>query len=318
MLTSPDVLSLTPNPTIDKSTGIENVAPDVKLRCEQPSFDPGGGGVNVARVLKRLGVDARLVYPAGGSHGDFLEDLLQEEGLDQTRVKIQGITRESFTVRETESGQQYRFSEPGPQVNENEWDDLMKQVAENLRAGTQYLVASGSLPPGVKPTAYESVGRLSREENARFVFDSSGDFLRKGLNGHPFLIKPNIRELGQLAGREIESDSVLVEEARSIVERDRSENVVVSLGAGGAYLINERGTYRFRAPTVPIDSKVGAGDSMVAGIVHGLLEFGDIVEAVQFGVATGTAAVKTPGTELSHAAACRELHDRVEVKEMSV
>lgn len=318
MLTSPDVLSLTPNPTIDKSTGIENVAPDVKLRCEQPSFDPGGGGVNVARVLKRLGVDARLVYPAGGSHGDFLEDLLQEEGLDQTRVEIQGITRESFTVRETESGQQYRFSEPGPQVNENEWDDLMKQVAENLRAGTQYLVASGSLPPGVKPTAYESVGRLSREENARFVFDSSGDFLRKGLNGHPFLIKPNIRELGQLAGREIESDSVLVEEARSIVERDRSENVVVSLGAGGAYLINERGTYRFRAPTVPIDSKVGAGDSMVAGIVHGLLEFGDIVEAVQFGVATGTAAVKTPGTELSHAAACRELHDRVEVKEMSV
>lgn len=318
MLTSPDVLSLTPNPTIDKSTGIENVAPDVKLRCEQPSFDPGGGGVNVARVLKRLGVDARLVYPAGGSHGDFLEDLLQEEGLDQTRVEIQGITRESFTVRETESGQQYRFSEPGPQVNENEWDDLMKQVAENLRAGTQYLVASGSLPPGVKPTAYESVGRLSREENARFVFDSSGDFLRKGLNGHPFLIKPNIRELGQLAGREIESDSVLVEEARSIVERDRSENVVVSLGAGGAYLINERGTYRFRAPTVPIDSKVGAGDSMVAGIVHGLLEFGDIVEAVQFGVAAGTAAVKTPGTELSHAAACRELHDRVEVKEMSV
>lgn len=311
-----DVLSLTPNPAVDKSTSIDRVAPEVKLRCEKPAFEPGGGGINVARVLHRLEVNCELLYPAGGPHGRFLESMLDGEDLRHTSVPIEEITRESYMVCESSSGQQYRFSHPGPDLRDEEWERILEHVGSFLEADTPYVVGSGSLPPGVPVDQYARIGDIVRDYGARFVLDTSGDFLESGLAGRPFLIKPNLRELGHIVDREIETDRDIVEASRQIVADKRADNIVVSLGAGGAFLINRDTQYRYRAPTVSIDSKVGAGDSMVGGILHGLLGTDSIRDAVRYGVAAGTAAVKTPGTELCHAGDVHEVFERVDITEL--
>lgn len=312
-----NILSVTPNPTIDKSSSIERVAPEIKLRCERSRYEPGGGGVNVARVLNRLDQPNGLLYPAGGPHGSFLQELLSKEGLTHEPVEIGGITRESFMVRETSSGQQYRFSHPGPELQTEEWSTYRERIETFLEEGTSYVVGSGSLPPGVPEDGYATIGEQVQEYGSRFVLDTAGQFLSEGIQGRPFLIKPNIRELGQLVDRELENEGEIVRVARSLVDEGPVDNVVVSIGAGGAYLMTAESEYRYRAPTVKIDSKVGAGDSMVAGIVYGLLETDTVRDAVRYGVAAGTAAVMTPGTELCHAEDVRDLYEKVRFHEIT-
>lgn len=314
-MTPTSVVSLAPNPCLDKSSSIDRVAPDVKLRCDAPSYDPGGGGVNVARVLHRMEIATELIYPCGGSVGTFLESLLDRDGLNHHPVPISGMTRESFMVVETSTGQQYRFSEPGPRVSESDWNNFLDQSRERLLSGVEYAVGSGSLPPGVPTGEYGTLAGWAREGDVRFVLDAAGAFLRRGLEGRPYLIKPNLRELGQLSGRDIRRDEDTLEAARELVGDGRVDNVVVSLGAGGALLVNEEGPCWYRAPTVPIRSRVGAGDSMVGGIVYGLVAGNSIREAVRYGVAAGSAAVMTPGTELCYAGDVRDLHGRVTMRQ---
>lgn len=313
-----EALALCPNPTVDKSASIDRVAPEVKLRCDDPDFDPGGGGVNVARVMNRLEVDSQLLYPAGGPHGEFLKTLLEEEGLLHESTEIDGFTRESYTVLEKSSEQQYRFSHPGPELAEVEWERHLRRIEETLDHGPDYVVGSGSLPPGVAPDQYAHIGKKTREADSRFILDASGDDLQKGLQARPFLIKPNLRELRQLVEQSVDNEEDIVDAAGSLLGKNRVDHVAVSIGAGGALLVSREGTYRYQAPTVTIDSKVGAGDSMVAGIVYGLLNTDTVSDAVRYGVAAGTAAVTTPGTELCRSERVHDLYDRVRVNEINV
>jgi len=291
------IRTLTVNPAVDQSSSIDVVVPEEKLRCESPRFDPGGGGVNVARVVHRLGGSPRAVYAAGGRNGDFLEELLERESLDHRRVEASGETRVNLVVLETTTGKQYRFGMPGAALSEEAWTRCLDAALEELEP-PGYLVASGGLAPGMPPDFYAHLARRARTRGVRLVVDTSGEPLVRAADEGVHLLKPNLRELGQLVDARLSGETAVRKAARRLVEEGRSEIVVVSVGSGGALYVTERRHGRVHAPLVPIESKVGAGDSMVGGLVLALARGRRLEEAVRFGVAAGSATVMTPGTRL--------------------
>jgi 6-phosphofructokinase 2 len=291
------IVTLTMNPAIDKSADVDRVVPERKLRCRPPHFEPGGGGINVARALERLGENALAVYPAGGPPAELLARLLEGEKLAHRPIVIQGWTRENLAVLETATDQQFRFGMPGPHLEDVEWRRCLDEI-QDLDPVPDYLVASGSLPPGVPADFYARLARMCAAKRIRLVVDTSGDALRLSLDEGLFLIKPNLRELRAITGEDLEEESRQERLVRSLIEEGRCRYVVVSLGAAGVLAASENDLKRLRAPTVRIQSKVGAGDSTVAGIVLGLSRGKPFMEAVRYGMAAGAAAVMTPGSEL--------------------
>lgn len=292
----PKIVTLTLNPAVDTSSKVARVTAERKLRCEEPDYHPGGGGINVARVIHELGGEAAAYWTCGGPLGEFLSQLLDDEGIQHHPIPIRATTRENVTVFEESSGQQFRFVMPGSALTEEEVQSCLDQL-QGIDPPPEYLVLSGSLPAGVDHGLYGRIAR-SMASSCRVVLDTSGRPLQLAVESMIYLIKPNIAELEQLAGQPIEDDAQLHEVARSLVQEDRAEVVVTSLGSGGVVLTTAEGHRHIPAPTVKIRSKVGAGDSTVAGIVMALAEGKSILDAVCFGVAAGAAAVMTEGTEL--------------------
>ena len=291
------VVTLTVNPTIDKYTAVERVEPDRKLRCDRPTREPGGGGLNVSRAIDRLGGESRAFYLAGGPTGEILHGLLSEEGIEQEPIRIGDWTRENLIVHEGGSDRQYRFGMPGPEVSGEEARRCLDRLRE-VDPAPDYLVASGSLAPGLPADYLADVARVVADLGAKLVVDTSGEPLQKAVEAGVYLVKPNVGELEDLVGEPLESEAAQEEAARGVVERGGCRVVVLSLGAGGAMVIRREGTEHIRSPTVPIRSRVGAGDSMVAGIVLALARGLELPQAARFGVAAGAAAVMTSGTEL--------------------
>ena len=309
-----EIVTLTVNPAIDKSTRIDHVAADRKLRCEAPQHDPGGGGINVSRVITRLGGNSLALYPAGGLLGQMLNDLLDQEQVRYHSLPIEGMTRENLTVLEKSDNRQFRFGMPGPTLREEEWQRCLDELAK-LEPKPTYIVASGSLPPGVPQDFYARVAKLGKDTGSRVIVDSSGEALAAAARAGVYLLKPNMRELAQLAEHEIEDEAEQERMAQELIANGYAEVVVVSLGAAGALLASEKGLARLRAPTVQIVSKIGAGDSMVAGIVLALVRGETLENAVRFGIAAGAAAVMTPGTELCRREDTEALYKRILAQE---
>ncbi len=289
------IVTLTMNPAIDTSCAVERVETESKLRCGEPSYFPGGGGLNVARAIRELGGEACAYWTCGGVFGNFLKQLLDLEGCPNEPLPIAEMTRENLVVSERTSGQQYRFCMPGPRLLEQEAQQCLEQLQRI--PPPDYLVLSGSLPPGAGSDFYARLARAV-DPRCRVILDASGDALRHGLQGPIYLVKPNLKELGDLAGRPIEADADIIRVSKSLIEQGQVSVVVTSLGADGAMLTTAEGSEHVRAPQVPIGSKVGAGDSSVAGITLALARGMSISQAVHFGVAAGSAAVITEGTRL--------------------
>lgn len=306
------IITLTMNPALDISAEIDRVVPEHKLRCGPPDFAPGGGGINVARAIAKLGGTATAIYTRGGPFGEMLRDLLDDEGMKTRPVTIAGPTRMSFTAGETSSEQQYRFAMPGPTLQEAEWQHCLDILA-NLDPRPDYLVASGSLPPGVPVDYYARLSRITAAGGSRLIVDTSGEALRATLREGQgvYAIKPNLRELRALAGDELVDEQQQEDLARDIIARGQSEVLILSLGAAGVLLVTAEGSERLRAPTVPIRSKIGAGDSTVAGFTLGLARAMPLRAAVRFGIAAGAAAVMTPGTELCRREDTERLYDQI-------
>ncbi|MBN2551520.1 MAG: 1-phosphofructokinase [Spirochaetales bacterium] len=291
------ILTVTVNPAIDLSTSVEQVLEGGKLRCSAPQREPGGGGINVSRALHKLGGRSRAVYVSGGIYGQLLEKLLENEGIEQEPYRIEGQSRQNVTVRERSSERQYRFVMPGPELSPEHWRGFLEELFER-HPETDYLVASGSLPPGFPEDFYARLCRRAVQRNIRVVVDTAGRPLQLAAEAGAYLVKPNLRELEHIAGREIEDEQQQEDLARSIVREKGTEVVLLSLGASGALLVSEEATRRITAPAVPIRSRVGAGDSMVAGLVLALAQGRPLEEAATYAVAAGSAAVMTPGSEL--------------------
>ncbi|MGE0333938.1 MAG: 1-phosphofructokinase family hexose kinase [Gammaproteobacteria bacterium] len=292
------ILTVTMNPSIDVSASTGNVLPVRKLRCTDVRRDPGGGGINVARVIKRLGGDCRALYPAGGAPGHLLNRLLDQEGILSMPVDAAADTRESLTVLDKADGNQYRFVLPGAPLSAQEWQACLDRVA-GLADPPDYIVASGSLPPGVPEDFYARLAHIASATGARIVLDTSGPALATALEQGVHLVKPNLRELRNLTGLPLDREGEWVEAAAPIVGSGKADIVALTLGDQGALLVNR--DLQLRAPAVPvaIASAVGAGDSFLAGLVWRLAEGAGLEDAFRYAVATGTAALLTPGTELA-------------------
>jgi 6-phosphofructokinase 2 len=292
----PAIATLTTNPALDIATATERIEPATKLRCDPPRYDPGGGGINVARAVHMLGGEAVAVFPSGGASGQMIAALLRQEGVPHIPVPVPGITRESFAVVERQSGAQYRFLLPGPPLAAHDRERLLDTLAAQV-AGARFVVASGSLPPGVPNDFYARVGALAGRAGARLALDTSGAALT-GAGAGVFLIKASIHELAQLHGAPVDDPAAQESAARAIAAAGRCQALVVSLGANGALLATGEGCRRFAAARVAAVSNIGAGDSMLAGILLSLVRGWPLAEAVRFGMAAGAAALLRPGTEL--------------------
>jgi 6-phosphofructokinase 2 len=307
---STPIVTLTVNPCVDESAAVDRVIPDRKLRCGSPRHEAGGGGVNVARAIRRLGGGVLAVYPAGGATGAFLERLLAREGVPQSRIPIGAWTRQNLNVFEESTGRQFRFVFPGPVLVEAEWEACLARI-EALHPFPRHVVGSGSLPPGVPADFYARLAELVRSRGGRLLLDASGEGLQEALARGVFLVKPSLAEFQGLTGLRGAEESQLLRECSRLVGEGRCEVVVLSLGGAGALMVTAEERVRWVAPTVPVRSTVGAGDSMLAGIASRLDAGASVREAVRFGVAAAAASVMNPGTELCRCEDVQRLLPRV-------
>lgn len=307
--TATDIVTVTLNPALDKTCAVDQVVPDRKLRCGPPGFHPGGGGINVARAIRKLGGEALAVWMCGGATGDLLRSLMEAESLNHRAVRIENMTRENLMIYEEAGQQQYRFGMPGAKLSAAEIQDCQQQL-KALQPTPTYVVLSGSLPPEADDGLYaDFVSQLSKD--CRIILDTSGTALQEGVREGVYLIKPNKRELEKLAGDTIRDDTQIRKVAYQLIDAGKVQVVVASLGAGGAVVTSAETHTHIRAPTVDIRSRVGAGDSMVAGIVLALSRGSSVADAARFGVASGAAAVMTDGTELCRREDTERLYQQI-------
>lgn len=307
---TPDILTLTMNPALDVSTSTDKVMDTHKLRCAAAQYHPGGGGINVARVLQRLGSNCLALYPGGGMNGQRLHQLLDQEQVSSQCLPIGGETRESFHVHETASGRDFRFVLPGPTLSASEWQACL-DVVSTLAAPPSWLVASGSLPPGVPADFYAQLTRLARTRGCRVVLDSSGPALAAALAEGVHLIKPSLRELRELTGLPLDTDAQRLAVARSIISAGQAQIVALSLGEDGALLVTADQALRASAVPVQVESTIGAGDSFVGGLVWALSRQTDLAQAFRYAMGAATAALLTAGTALCQAADVERLARQV-------
>ncbi len=290
------ILSLTINPALDLYSRVDKVFPGEKLRCEKAKLDPGGGGVNVSRVIQRLGGETTALYTCGGYTGEVFKDLLEKEGVKQDTVEVAGDVRQNIAITETSSGELYRFGFPGPSLTETEYEDFLTKL--NLYKKADFWVASGSLPPGVPEDFYSRAAAKAKENDVKFVLDTSGKAYSGILEVGAYLLKPNMNELEDLVGEKAENEQEQKELLLKILEKYPVEVIVLSLGSKGALLATKGKVRHFPAPAVVPISSIGAGDSMVAGIVYSLSRGDELEKAILYGLACGSATIKSPGTEL--------------------
>jgi 6-phosphofructokinase 2 len=297
-MTMPTIVTFTINPAVDISASVAVVRPAHKLRCAQVQRDPGGGGINVARVVKRFGADVLAVFTVGGPIGDHLKDLVKQEGIRSLTIPIRNDTREDLAVVETETGQQYRFVLPGPALAESEWRACLDSLA-SFDARPRFLVASGSLPPGVPEDFYAKLVTTMRGGDVKIIVDTSGPPMKRALEAGVYLIKPNLREMRELLGAPMDCEHDCIAACRELVKEGRAEVVALTLGHYGAMLVTR--DVALRADPVPIKpvSTVGAGDSFLGALVAQLAAGRAMEDAFRYAVAAGSAALLAHSTELA-------------------
>lgn len=292
-----NVLTITLNPAVDKSCTVENIKPEKKLRCGQAKYEPGGGGINVSRGLVRLGVPSTAFYISGGNTGTRLGSLLEAENVTIDPFTAAGETRENFIVTDTASNEQYRFGMPGEEITTQEATALLEYIS-GYSPFPEIVVLSGSMPPGLAPDFLRKLVSVVKAKGARVIADTSGEALTEVLKEGVYLLKPNLGELSRLSGKEELDNESADEAAKQLIDEGKAEVIVVSMGAQGAYLVTRNENIYVPAPSVKKLSTVGAGDSMVAGMVSILARGGNYTEMARMGVACGTAATMNPGTGL--------------------
>lgn len=294
----PKIVTITFNPCIDKTTTVKKLIPEKKLHCNEPKFEPGGGGINVARAIKKLGGESVAIYPAGGYIGQFFTYLLKKEMVDAIVIGVEHAMRENVIVLEENSNNQFRFGFPGAKLNDHEWKACLEEI-EKMN-DTEYIVASGSIPVGVPTDIFARLAAIARRKNDKLIIDTSGSALKLAAEEGVYLMKPNIGELGSLVGKKDLTLRDVPDAGRKIISLGLCEVLVISMGEEGALLITKHREFTVKSPQIEKKSTVGAGDSMVAGIVLQLSKGKSIEEAFLYGVASGTAATMNVGTELCH------------------
>ncbi len=290
------IITITLNPALDKSIEIQALVPEKKMRCSDAMLEPGGGGINVSRAIHKLGGTSVALFLQGGYTGQKFQELIKKEGIDFVSFPTSGDTRENFIAVDESTHLQYRFGMEGPLVSETEWQPCLDYLEK--QSELDYIVASGSLPPGVPLDFFGRLAALAKRKNAKLIVDTSGEPLKQAVAEGIYLCKPNLGELGSLSGKERLEPDEIVPAARAIIAKGGCTVMAVSMGAEGAILVTADENIRVKTPKVTVHSTVGAGDSMVAGMLMGMAHSWTWKDILCYGVAAGTSATMNHGTGL--------------------
>ena len=289
------IYTITLNTALDRTIFVRSTHPDDSNRIEREQVYAGGKGVDVSKVLTSLGISNKALGFVGGFAGEELEGLLINEGIACNFVRISGGTRTNIIINETESGRQTLFNARGPEIKPYELMQMIHKV-EKLDS-PEFVIISGSLPPGVNPEIYRKIIEIVKSNGAKAVLDTDGEAFKIGMLEQPDIIKPNIHELSRQTGRKLEKIDDIQNAAHKF--RDQGiETVLVSMGARGMLLVGNNVQCLASPPKVEAINTIGAGDSAVAGFIYGLASGKDLPEALRCAVAAGTATVSRPGTAL--------------------
>ena len=312
----PEIVTLTINPAIDIFVNVERVETTHKLRCSPPKREPGGGGINVARVAHRLGADVLAIYPIGGQIGKLLHRLVEREDIASLVTPSHVETRENLTAYEEATGEQYRFVMPGSRLHRAEWEAVLGRLA-SLAERPKFVVASGSVPPGAPDDFFARVARHAKALGAKTVIDTSGPALAAVLAEGVSVIKPNLIELMEYVADPLERDADRIAACRKLAVDGGAELVALTLGDQGALLVTADRAWR--APPLKIEavSTVGAGDSFLGGLVAALAADKPLENAFRVAVAAASAAVRMPGTGLCQPEDVKRLLPDVQIKEIA-
>jgi 1-phosphofructokinase len=284
------IVTLTLNPSVDRTVEVDALARGEVTRAVGGQVDPGGKGINVSRALASHGLATRAVVTLGGAEGEHLVTLLRDTGIEIVPVRIRGAIRSNITIVEPD-GTTTKINEPGAELSTEELNSVFDAVQGAVESA-DWVVASGSLPPGTPPTVYADLVRSLSDSGTRVAIDTSGPALEAVLAAGPALVKPNRDELAGATGVRLVTIADVVEAACRL--RDRGARAVLaSLGADGAVLVDENGALHGQTPVVTPLSSVGAGDAMLAGFLAG---GGAGAKALTQGLAWGAAAVLQPGS----------------------
>ena len=293
-----NIVTLTINPALDKSAKIDQLLPEQKLKCKAIEFQAGGGGVNISRVLHTLGVKNNCMFTCGGDTGKTLKGLLEDEKLELTPIAVEAWTRENLAVVDAKTDLQYRFGMPGQGLSAAEIK-IVKSAINKIVTDNSLFIISGSIPDAMSSDFYiELIDSLSAK-NVKIIVDTSGEALKASLKKPVFLMKPNQGELAQLAGKDFLTKTEQENFAMELINNKHAEYVVVSLGARGAFLASESGIFYQNTPSVKVKSTIGAGDSMVAGLVYAIEQGMSSPDILKWGVVCGVATTMTGGTNLA-------------------
>jgi 1-phosphofructokinase family hexose kinase len=309
------IYTVTLNPTLDITYVLEEITFGEPVRALEVLKSPGGKGINVARALRAMGTDSVAVAMIGGYAGEEVLDLLHHEGLILQIAKIKNDTRTNVIVLGRRDSQELVIRAAGPAVEETETryvTNLVFQVAQ----APEIMVLSGSLPPGVKHDIYNSITTEGKSRGSKIVLDSNGEPFRLGIEAAPYMIKPNLIELWNLAGENLEGEREIVEFCRTLNDKG-VEVVVVSMGAQGALMVSGDTVLKGTVPALS-DDTVGAGDSMVAGLVTGIMQEMPLEKMFQRGLAFSLSAVMNTGPGLTEPDTFAKALSLVEVEEIKV
>ena len=305
------IITITFSPCIDKSISVPALVPDKKLHCPVDQLEPGGGGINVARVIKRLGLPVTAIYPVGGSTGELLDRLLEKEAVTTVKIATTHPTRENIMLTETATHKQYRLGMPGEALSVEEWHACLQAISQ--AEDISFIVVSGSIPENAPRDLFRQLATIAMQKQAMLVVDAAGESLQMAVRVGAYLIKPNLSELAELTGKKELNESQVRKEAHQLIAGGHCSVVVVSMDARGAMLVTADECYRAIPPIIKPKSSVGAGDSMVGGIVYSLSQGKSMQEALQMGVACGTAAIMNPGTNLCKPEDIRTIYNEIQI-----
>jgi len=302
----PRIITITPNPTYDYSVDADFVEPNRKLRCRNPQRHPGGGGLNVARAALRLGADVLAIFTVGGLYGDALMGLVAEERIPACAIRVKGETRLAFHVQDLAHHHEYRFNLPGEPMSKIDVDHILDAVCEQMREG-DFIVGSGSLPPGETDDFWAKAARAAKMVGARFVLDSVSG-VEQALAEGVYLLRQNIHEYQALAGHALKWPEEIEAFARHIVSKGSAKRYIITHGSDGSILASNNRTILAQAHDVGMASAVGAGDSFVGAFLVALLRGWSEPEALRYASAAAAATRMTPGTSLFRAEVVDKLY----------
>jgi 1-phosphofructokinase family hexose kinase len=308
------IYTVTLNPAVDREMTVDAIAFDTVLRALEWRVDCGGKGFNVARMLKSLGTSSVALGFAAGKSGEMLNDKLQSLGIETAFVWVDGETRTNVSIVSAENGQYVKANEPGPTINEAGLAQLAQKTRDLVQAGDWWVLA-GSLPPGVEPGYYTELITIIQSAGAKVFLDTSDEALRQNCGAKPLLVKPNDEEAHALTGLPVNTPAEIAAVGMAISAMGPA-SVVISLGKVGAVLVEKGKAWLAASPKIVAANPIGAGDSMVAGIVWGLSQGDSMQDALCKGIACGAATASQKGTSVGSRDQVNDLLSQVQMREV--